>query len=484
MPFNRRAVLAFLSTTLWPLRTLGEERVAPLSRQSEPASSAAAARPSLADDGFTVLEAKKGTIRLAPDAAHETEVWGFDGQVPGPLLRLKKGAELKVRLLNRLDQPVTLSWQGVRGPNAMDGVGGLTQAPVKPGESFDVRFTPRDSGLFWYHSHVWPHTAEQTARGLYGVVIIDELEPPPADEEVLLVLDDWSLDAQSQIEADFGDSEQAGHGGRIGSLITVNSSPAPLISAMRPGSRVRLRLLNACHARIVTVTFAGAHPQVQAIDGQPCEIFEPVRQTLPVGPGARFDVMLDLPSEARKEVRLVSRREGEPDQPLLVLTTEGAPRKPREPVAGLPANPALPSAIPLERALKMDVVIDGGAKSASAKAVAGAAADPAKLWTINGIASDGVSGKPLFRVKRGEAVSLAFVNKSAFPQQIQVRGHAFRLLHDLDDGWEPYWRDAVLIAPGRTKHVAFVADNPGKWAIESLILERQVTGLATWFEVG
>ncbi len=56
-----------------------------------------------------------------------------------------------------------------------------------------------------------------------------------------------------------------------------------------------------------------------------------------------------------------------------------------------------------------------------------------------------------------------------------------RLLHDLDDGWEPYWRDSVLVAAGKTKHVAFIADNPGKWVIESLIPDRH--GLSTWFLV-
>jgi len=64
-----------------------------------------------------------------------------------------------------------------------------------------------------------------------------------------------------------------------------------------------------------------------------------------------------------------------------------------------------------------------------------------------------------------------------------VHGHHMRLLHDLDDGWEPYWRDAVLIPERKSKHAAFVADNPGKWVIESLILDRNSTGLATWFEV-
>ncbi|HYP58497.1 MAG TPA: multicopper oxidase domain-containing protein, partial [Beijerinckia sp.] len=75
------------------------------------------------------------------------------------------------------------------------------------------------------------------------------------------------------------------------------------------------------------------------------------------------------------------------------------------------------------------------------------------------------------------------INRTAYVQQMHVHGHHMRLLHDLDDGWEPYWRDCVLVPEGRTKHVAFIADNPGKWVIESLMLERAATGLATWFEV-
>lgn len=448
-------------------------------------------------DGWTVLEARPGALRLSPLPAAETAVWGYGGQVPGPLLRIKKGAELKVRLVNKLTQPTSLCWHGVRSPNAMDGVVGLTQKPVLPGESFDYRFTPPDSGLFWYHPHIWPQSAEQMDRGLYGVLIVDEPEPPAADQDILVVLDDWSLDDEGQIK-NMSDLEAARHLGRVGPLITVNSKPVPSTTTLKPGSRVRLRLLSAMSARIMIVGFEGVHPMVQAIDGQPCELFEPVRQTIPVGPGARFDIMIDLPVEAGKEARLVLRGEDGADRPLLLFKTEGEARKPWKAVAALPQNQSLPTQIPLERALKMDLVIDGGAKPSappeparkSAKTPAPTKAappqttlDPTKLWTINGVASDGFSGKPLFSVKRGAAVSLAFVNRSAFAQQIHVHGHVMRLLHDLDDGWEPYWRDAVLVAEGHTKHVAFVADNPGKWALESLILDRQVTGLAAWFEV-
>ena len=145
-----------------------------------------------------------------------------------------------------------------------------------------------------------------------------------------------------------------------------------------------------------------------------------------------------------------------------------------------------------------DIVLDGGRKSAVAKADA-AKTDTAKTdttksdatrtdttlqpWTLNGQAMKDYSSKPAFSVKRGTPVVLAFINKTAFLQQMHVHGHCFRLLHDLDDGWEPYWRDCVLVPEGRTKHVAFIADSPGKWVIESLIAERQAAGMMTWFEV-
>ncbi len=492
MHLDRRVLLGGFCATVVPLRARADT------------AAPATAKKSAAPDGWITLEARPDNLRLVPEPAAATAVWTFGGSVPGPVLRIRKGEELKVRLVNALPQPTTLCWHGVRCPNGVAGVAGLTQKAVQPGESFEYRFTPPDAGLFWYHPHAWPFSAEQVGRGLYGLLVVDEPVPPPADHELLLVIDDWALDPQGQLRADFATGEGAARDGHVGALLSLNSHPVPLAMPFPPGSRVRLRLLNAAGARIVVAGFEGAHPMVQAIDGQPCEIFEPVRQTIPIGPGARFDITFDLPGEAGKIVRLMLRGDGAPDQPLLALKTEGDAIKPRPPIAALPANGALPTAIPLERALKMTLVMDGGAKptpapaattakpgpraaasppSAPAPAPIAPASTPARLWTINGVSSDGFSGKPLFTVKRGAAVSLSLVNRSAFPQQIHIGGHVMRLLHDLDDGWEPYWRDAVLIAEGRTKHVAFIADNPGKWALESLVLDRQVTGLAAWFEV-
>ncbi len=440
--------------------------------------------PALADSAAsgqpTVLEARPGTVALGGSAP--THAWTYNDAVPGPVLRVKKGAPVAVRLVNKLDQPTTISWHGVRIFNAMDGVAGLTQQPVPPGGSFGYRFTPPDAGLFWYHPHVWPVTAEQIGRGLYGALIVDEPNPPDVDQDLLVVLDDWVLDAQGQIAGGVLDAEPTLHEGRIGTILTVNGKAVPASAHAKPGARLRLRLLNACSARIALVSFVGMAASVIAIDGQPSAIFQPSRATIPIGPGARFEVIVDLPAEGGRTASLMLRGEGGRDQALMIFTMRGAAADKRPTLAKLPDNPRLPTRIPLEISLRRDIVLGGGAPAVQLS-VRPTARRLEPYWTINGVASDGVSGKPLFVTRRTTAVTLTFVNRTAFAQQMHIHGHVWRLLHDLDDGWDPYWRDSVLLAPGKTKHVAFIADNPGKWALCSSMLGRQVTGMATWFEV-
>jgi FtsP/CotA-like multicopper oxidase with cupredoxin domain len=429
---------------------------------------------SAAPEGMRVIEARKATQRILPAPAGETDVWGYDGQVPGPVLRATPGEEVSVRLVNRLDQPTSLHWHGVRIDNAMDGVVGLTQKPVVPGASFDYRFKAPDSGLFLYRPFVAPFTSEQMARGLYGVLIVDEASPPDVDRDFALLIDDWRLDEQGMTIQDFGKLTDVGGAGRIGSMVTANARPAPIAETFAPGSRLRLRLANVANARFMFVSFEGFKPLIMAIDGQPCDPFEPVRRTIPVGPGARFDLMFDLPDSESDSAKIVLRGMNEPDRDLILFKTQGTKRPARPPMASLPLNPLLPAQIRLAEAKKVDIVVEGG----SARALPGAKT----LWTLNG-APGGLDSKPLFSVKRGTSVSLGFVNKTLVTQSIRVHGHVVRLLHDLDDGWEPYWRSAVIVAEGRTKHVAFVADNPGKWALHCDVIEHQISGLCGWFEV-
>ena len=95
-------------------------------------------------------------------------------------------------------------------------------------------------------------------------------------------------------------------------------------------------------------------------------------------------------------------------------------------------------------------------------------------------ASTVVAPKPLFSVKRGRTVVLNIANRTALPQVTHVHGHAFRVLDRLDDGWKPYWLDTIVVEPQGNDHVAFIADNPGKWLIRA---HAQATSMIAWFEV-
>jgi FtsP/CotA-like multicopper oxidase with cupredoxin domain len=181
-----------------------------------------------------------------------------------------------------------------------------------------------------------------------------------------------------------------------------------------------------------------------------------------------------MPGEATALARFVLRggdsgaTPGEPDRPMLVIEAKGEAVAPRPALAGLVANPRLPAEIGLERAKRWDLIITGGGGGA---------------FAIDGVTFIDWGAKPSFAVARGSPVTLGLVNKTPVTQAIRLNGHVARLLHALDDGWEPYWRDIFLVQPGKTIHAAFIADNPGKWPIESTSPERRSAGLATWFQV-
>ncbi|MFJ5369718.1 multicopper oxidase domain-containing protein [Bosea sp. CER48] len=126
--------------------------------------------------------------------------------------------------------------------------------------------------------------------------------------------------------------------------------------------------------------------------------------------------------------------------------------------------------------------MEGGATLTADQKLDFTGLDLARPWRINGGAGS-LESKPLFSVRRGTPIVMAIDNRTAFVQPFHVHGHSFRLLHPLDDGWENYFLDTVQIPERRKLHIAFMADNPGRWLISSTVLERFDLGVWTWFEV-
>ncbi|MCZ7657106.1 MAG: multicopper oxidase family protein [Xanthobacteraceae bacterium] len=438
-----------------------------------------------AADGFRILRAHPGSARLRGPDQPPTAVWGYDGTVPGPVLRVRRGEELRVRLVNELPEETVIHWHGLRLPNAMDGVPHLTQHPVAPGQSFDYRFVVPDAGTFWYHSHRF--SSEQQERGLYGGLIVEEPAPVDVDRDVLLILDDWRLTPEgANDEASFRSFHDAAHAGRLGRHFTVNGGPT-LDLPVRANERIRLRLVNAANARVMPLRLERLAARVMAIDGQPAEPFLARESRLTLGPGNRADLFVDATLEPGASAALIL-EDVRAEVPLVRLVTEGPPARaaPRGEPPPLPANP-LPERMNFPAALRIDLPLEGGAMSPLMMRrgeVPGHGIDPAaRIWTMAGQASSGHDGPPLFSAKRGRTVVIAMPNRTAFPHAMHLHGHHFRLLDNLDDGWKPFWLDTVVIDRQRTARIAFVADNPGKWMIHCHMLEHQETGMAAWFEV-
>jgi FtsP/CotA-like multicopper oxidase with cupredoxin domain len=446
---------------------LGGGLAAALWRLGAPARAGA---PDPAGEGNLNFEAAPARLQLAPTPTEPAAAYAYAGAIPGPLIRLRQSEELKLRLSNKLAEPTTLSFPGLRAPNSAAGIGGLTQERLKPGASADIRFTPPDSGFNLYLPRAGSTDIAQQGRGLFGPIIVDEPKAPDVDFDAAVVLSDWNVDASGQIKDDFADPAIGRGSGRKGGVVFANGATAPLKLKARPGARVRLRLGSAATARLATIAISGARIRVVGVDGQPSEPFEPLANQFPMGPSARFELMFDMPRNLGAGVRLDLRGDaGMADRPFIAIASEGEPMNARSEPPRLAANPRLPAEIALESAKRCDFIISGGGSAP---------------FAINGATFVDWAPKPAYVMPRGQPAVFALANKTAVVQALRLWGHVARLLHSMDDGWEPYWRDTILIQPGRSAHVAFVADNPGKWPLESAIPEHRAAGVGAWFQVG
>jgi FtsP/CotA-like multicopper oxidase with cupredoxin domain/plastocyanin len=226
--------------------------------------------------------------------------WGYNGQVPGPELRVRQGDVLRVHLHNRLPAPTTLHWHGVDVPLDMDGVPGLSQNPVQPGEDFTYEFVANNPGTRWYHSHV--DSNSQLELGLYGALIIEPRQPEPVtyDHEFTYLLDEKALDFTPEVALGQAklDHAEAGNG-RGGlpqyDLFLINGKAGDAIPPLwtAAGEHIRLRLINA--GNLVHAMHLHGHSfRIVATDGNPVpDAQHLLKDTVLIGPGERYDLAIE-----------------------------------------------------------------------------------------------------------------------------------------------------------------------------------------------
>lgn len=440
--------------------------------------------PALAADGARefALDSGPAEAQIAPSPAPPTRIWSYNGALPGPQLRVRQGERLRVTVTNTLDQPTTVHWHGIRLPNAMDGVPHLTQEPIAPGGKFVYEFDAVDAGTFWYHPHM--RSAEQTGRGLYGSLIVEERAPVRADRDVTWVLDDWRLARSAQITDDFGHFHDLTHAGRIGNTVTINGA-IPETFAVRRGERIRLRLINAANARNFALDLGAHAAVVVALDGQPVTPHVPEGGLVTLGPAMRADLLIDMMEPAGSRTSVIDRFYRGRDYRLIDFVYDDAPLRDEPPgwPLDLPANPLTEPDI--ANATRHEITFSGGMMSGMRGAqVRGEWTDIRAMmraglaWAINGVAAHGHVMEPMVTLKRGSTHILAMRNNTAFFHPIHLHGHHFRVL---SRNGEPVrhtpWRDTVLMAPEDRFEVAFVADNPGDWMFHCHIPEHMEAGM-------
>lgn len=442
------------------------------------------------------ITAKKARASLLEQSGHLTDIWAYNGTAPGPLVRVKKGHEVEIEVVNQLDQPTSVHWHGIRIDNAMDGVSNLTQAPIQPGESFRYRFTPPDAGTYWYHPH--NRSWEQLARGMYGALIVEgDAQSGQFDRDYSIVADDWRLVENGSIhEESLGSLRDWSHAGRLGNILTLNGKPYENLDVV-PGERVRLRFINTANARIMRFGIEGHQPWLVALDGQPIRPMEISEDGIEISPSQRADLVLDVKGRTGDKVAIMETSGTERLVAGYLNFVKGNPPK-RDAKFPILISNALPEP-ELANAIRLDLLMSGGAMRFLKTAIFKGqetdgrtlARSHGQLWAFNGRA--GISDEPYFTAKRGETIVLKLINETAWPHAIHLHGHHFRVLGKgslitqelapMVDEETDAFRDTVLVERDETVEIAFVADNPGKWMLHCHMLEHQASGMGTWFEV-
>jgi FtsP/CotA-like multicopper oxidase with cupredoxin domain len=420
-----------------------------------------------------ILEAAPSSIELF--SGKPTAVWAYNQQVPGPTLRVKLGDTVRVLFRNRLPQPTTVHWHGVRVPNAMDGVPGVTQDPVEPEGTFTYEFVPKDAGTFWFHPHL--RSSEQVERGLFGTLIVEESVPTPFSRELVWVLDDWLLKSDGSLSDSFVTRHDLAHDGRWGNVVTVNGTRAPPV-AVSPGERLRIRLVNVANGRVFDPRFPGLEPSVIAMDGM--SIPSPRRlERLDFAPGNRVDLDLVIPMNAAGRTFEVVDGFARERSTLVRLVVDGRPVE-------TPRGDVTRGKVPEWRgaaALAPDHVMHLNARAGGPYGIE---------WTINdrvmrhevSASTDHSSHSAPYFLQAGRFAKIRFVNDSARLHPMHIHGVFFKVLArngaDVD---EPQWRDTVLLRGRETIDVGLVPLDEGRWMLHCHILEHAESGMMTLVEV-
>ncbi len=448
----------------------------------------------------------------------EIAMYGYNGQIPGPLLRVKQGATFTVHVTNNIDLPTSVHWHGIRLDSQFDGAIGISQKEIAPGGSFTYTVKVPDEGIYWYHTHVREDL--QQPMGLYGAILVSPSEADTyssVDREETIILNDLLVGSDGT-PVPYGRAN-ADHTlmGRFGNVFLVNGSePRPLEAGL--GSIVRFSILNASNTRTYRVVEPkGSILKIVGGDGGRYEK-EFLTDSYTLSPSERVIVEVyfwdDGVNHGTPSERTVSLVEaGPPEKPIPVLSATI--------VGGVVGNDrlnqwkqlrtnndviqsmnALRSAFDKapDHTLVLDLNMMGnGMMGGHGGMMGGIPADGIEWEDTMGMMNMNMMGnmmqwkmvdqetgatndKIVYNAQVGDRLAIRIINKNdaAHPMQHPIHFHGQRFLVLSDNGVKNenfVWKDTVLVPAGHTVDILLDVSNPGDWMFHCHIAEHLGNGM-------
>lgn len=432
----------------------------------------------------------KNIILIAQEQIHELKkglfvpVWTYNGTVPGEEIRVEQGDFVEVELFNNLPEPITIHWHGYPVIAAMDGIPGVTQDSIMPGERFVYQFSADIPGTYWYHSH--QEGAKQVDKGLYGYLIVEAKDERTVDRDYTLILDEWMSNPVDEMESMTGmDPETDNMSGMthgmsgeenqeavdlvkeeemmmagMYDIYTVNGKSGEIIEPLnvRKGDIVKLRFINAGY-RSHGIHIPGQDIRVVSTDGQTIQGAGVIRdQVITISPGERYDVEFTVNTENSFVIDShdANRFNNQIKIPVNVIGGKGKVLENTTDTLtnfdlltyGQPAK----GDFSLDQKYDVDYIVELNTDTTNNKL----------KYTINDKVFEEL---PALKLQRDQMVKFTVVNKSEVDHPMHLHGHFFQVL---SGNGKPYsgaviMKDTLLVRPGETYAIAFRADNPGAW---------------------
>ena len=455
---------------------------------------------------------------------HTFTMYGFNGQHPGPLIRVPQDATITVNFTNRLDLPTAIHWHGIRLDNRFDGVPGVTQDPVPPQGSFQFRIHFPDAGIYWYHPH---HREDiQQDLGLYGNMRVDARDPDyfgPVNREEVLMFDDLLIADNGSALVPFG-RERATHTlmGRFGNVFLVNGEP-DYTQMVDRGDVVRFFLTNVSNTRTFNLSFGNATIKLVGSDVGKFER-ETWVESVVIAPAERYIVEVRFPETGEvpllNQIQSIDHVYGNffPEEARLGrITVRDVPARPDHATTfdTLHTHADVAADIdpyradfdrPVDHRLLLTLQVKGlpypletllNLDSTYFNPVEWSGTMPRMNWVttadqVNWIRRDEDTGLENTEIDWsfgvGDSVKIRVRNDRtavhAMQHPIHIHGQRFLVLsQDGVTNDNLVWKDTMLLPVGSTADILLELSNPGRWMLHCHIAEHLESGMKLVFTV-